>query len=160
MGPEFYNANIESAKMLQGPPRGIFNGVPFWDCLLPLTTLVKKISCFDPQNKPRFYNKATNVRLCALSQRYCPHPSIGHMSIAYLILNLKKTQSPRSLPPTIRNSNVLTRFCLRDRAVLRDLHLPKENRLFLLTPDIGTSKEWETPDTALDHLGERNINHH
>ena len=39
------------------------------------------------------------------------------------------------------------------RSVLRDLHLPKENRLFLLTPEIGASKEWETPETGLEHLG-------
>jgi len=56
-----------------------------------------------------------------------------------------------SLPPESLNLQGWKKE-VTDRAVLRDLHLPKENRLFLLTPDIGTSKEWETPDTALDHL--------
>lgn len=31
-----------------------------------------------------------------------------------------------------------------DRTVLRELHLPKENRLFLLTPEVGPTKDEET----------------
>lgn len=56
-----------------------------------------------------------------------------------------------SLPPETLNLQGWKKE-VTDRALLRDLHLPKENRLFLLTPDIGTSKEWETPETGLEHL--------
>jgi len=56
-----------------------------------------------------------------------------------------------SLPPESLNLQGWKRE-VTDRSLLRDLHLPKENRLFLLTPDIGTSKEWETPETGLEHL--------
>jgi len=56
-----------------------------------------------------------------------------------------------SLPPDTLNLQGWKKD-VTDRSVLRDLHLPKENRLFLLTPDIGTSKEWESPETGLDHL--------
>ena len=63
------------------------------------------------------------------------------------------------LSPILRIRPVLSHFRFHvhphtlSRSVLRDLHLPKENRLFLLTPEIGASKEWETPETGLEHLG-------
>jgi len=56
-----------------------------------------------------------------------------------------------SLPPDSLNLQGWKKD-VTDRSVLRDLHLPKENRLFLLTPEIGASKEWETPETGLEHL--------